>query len=279
MYVDLVASALDGRKVVIENQFGPPDHRHLGQCVMYYRTLGADDAIWIVEEEKPNFVNVVNGLNTENNFNIYLAVLRFRQVEGNPILYPDLKVAAGPPVFMGLDKDTARDEFIRNQKQRALAVLMCEEAAKSPALELRRPESHHYYLTAPTGHPGITCEIGMTQENTTVSLWFARTTRWRADAIFDQLAKKRRRNEIEEAFGEPLEWKREVSARGHKVTATINAGGWDSSDEWQDTNRHLWLRTTKTTIKKASKLIRIFQPHLDKAVDNATRTGPPPQAA
>jgi hypothetical protein len=45
--VDIEARDDLGRKVLVEVQFGPSDHRHLGQIVSYACTQAADVIIWV----------------------------------------------------------------------------------------------------------------------------------------------------------------------------------------------------------------------------------------
>lgn len=44
---DIEARDADGRKVLIENQFGPTDHEHFGQLVMYACESRADVVVWL----------------------------------------------------------------------------------------------------------------------------------------------------------------------------------------------------------------------------------------
>jgi hypothetical protein len=44
---DIEARDADGRKVLIENQFGPTDHQHFGQLVLYACELRADIVVWV----------------------------------------------------------------------------------------------------------------------------------------------------------------------------------------------------------------------------------------
>jgi hypothetical protein len=44
---DIVAQDERGRKVIIENQFGPTDHKHLGQVVSYACEAKADVMVWV----------------------------------------------------------------------------------------------------------------------------------------------------------------------------------------------------------------------------------------
>ena len=56
--IDIVAETNFG-DIVIENQFGRSDHRHLGQLVTYLSHREVQQAIWIVEEGRPEHVKAV----------------------------------------------------------------------------------------------------------------------------------------------------------------------------------------------------------------------------
>lgn len=49
--------------VVIENQFGSTDHRHLGQILTYSSGLGANVVVWIAETIRPEHKSAIDFLN------------------------------------------------------------------------------------------------------------------------------------------------------------------------------------------------------------------------
>jgi hypothetical protein len=53
---DLTARDARGRAIVIEAQFGPADHDHLGKLVSYATALPADVAVWAVAALEPPFL-------------------------------------------------------------------------------------------------------------------------------------------------------------------------------------------------------------------------------
>ena len=55
MRLDLAATDEDGRMVVIEAQFGPPDYDHLGKLLTYAQTVDAYLAVWLVADMHPEF--------------------------------------------------------------------------------------------------------------------------------------------------------------------------------------------------------------------------------
>jgi hypothetical protein len=48
---DIAATDDAGRKVIVEVQFGPSDHQHLGQVVVYACEARADVVVWVVGDE------------------------------------------------------------------------------------------------------------------------------------------------------------------------------------------------------------------------------------
>ena len=50
---DILARETLGRRVVIENQFGPTDHAHLGQIVSYACEASADVVVWLAAGGAP----------------------------------------------------------------------------------------------------------------------------------------------------------------------------------------------------------------------------------
>ena len=53
--------------VVIENQYGLSDHKHLGQCLTYKANTDADIVIWISEHFTEEHLNAIRSLNDDTN--------------------------------------------------------------------------------------------------------------------------------------------------------------------------------------------------------------------
>lgn len=61
---DIIARDLStNHRVVIENQFGNTDHRHLGQLITYSSVLGAGAVVWIAEKIRPEHKSAIDFLN------------------------------------------------------------------------------------------------------------------------------------------------------------------------------------------------------------------------
>jgi hypothetical protein len=61
---DIVARDLSTNKlVVVENQYGGTDHKHLGQLITYASVLGAGAVVWIAETIRPEHKSAMDFLN------------------------------------------------------------------------------------------------------------------------------------------------------------------------------------------------------------------------
>lgn len=61
--LDIRAEDDEGRAVVIENQLGPTDHSHLGQCLVYASGLEASTVVWIAPRVRDDFRRAFDWLN------------------------------------------------------------------------------------------------------------------------------------------------------------------------------------------------------------------------
>ena len=73
--IDVVAETNFG-DIVIENQYGRSDHRHLGQLIAYLSHREVQRAIWIAEEGRPEHVKAVEMLNARGVGQIWMVTMR-----------------------------------------------------------------------------------------------------------------------------------------------------------------------------------------------------------
>jgi hypothetical protein len=96
-YFDILAKDDDGNTVVIENQYGETDHKHLGQVITYLSHLDAKRAIWVVETARPEYKKAINWLNeaTPNDTKFYLVALKAHR-SGDSLPALAFEVESGP---------------------------------------------------------------------------------------------------------------------------------------------------------------------------------------
>ena len=111
--IDLVAETNFG-DVVIENQFGRSDHRHLGQLVTYLSQRDVERAIWIVEEARPEHVKAVETLNERGIGQIWMVAVRAIAI-GDSVPAPLFAVVAEPA---DIEKTVESTELTQSQVRR-----------------------------------------------------------------------------------------------------------------------------------------------------------------
>lgn len=83
--VDILATGTDsdGRElaVVIENQYGETDHKHLGQLITYLAPHDRGYAVWVTEDYSPAHVAAIEFLNrtSSEDFGYFLVQVRFAE--------------------------------------------------------------------------------------------------------------------------------------------------------------------------------------------------------
>lgn len=75
-----------GRTVVIENQFGETDHKHLGQSLVYSAGKEADIVVWIAEDFTDEHISVFRWLNdrTDSDVALFAVEVSLYQISDSP---------------------------------------------------------------------------------------------------------------------------------------------------------------------------------------------------
>lgn len=137
-YLDIFAKHPDGTPVVIENQFGDSDHKHLGQLLTYASGQEAKTVIWICERFREEHQKAIDWLNENSHEDI-----RFFAVEIALISTDGLTAA---PLFKVL---ASPNEWFKKQKTKTMGAQEFSPTAKRKnefynqllaEIQLRKPE-------------------------------------------------------------------------------------------------------------------------------------------
>lgn len=71
--LDLLYKTSNKKPLIVENQFGNADSKHLGQVILYSALLNTKDVIWIADSFNPEHYKILNYLN----LNLYLVTFSF----------------------------------------------------------------------------------------------------------------------------------------------------------------------------------------------------------
>jgi hypothetical protein len=84
---DLIATnPRDGSRILIENQLGESDHKHLGQIMTYLTGLDARTVIWVATGFRPEHLSAIRWLNSNTGaeFNFFAVKLRVVRIGSSP---------------------------------------------------------------------------------------------------------------------------------------------------------------------------------------------------
>ena len=250
--IDLVAETNFG-DVVIENQFGKSDHRHLGQLVTYLSHREVQRAIWIVEEAHPEHVKAVETLNDRGVAQIWMVTVRTIRIGDSPAA-PLFTVVAEPSEDAMTNGRTDLDLTAAQRQSRdfmtALFAQAREEGINSPFKNLK-PDYIGLQDTPARGH-GLVYRIAVNRRESRVVLTNKKDRWTRALAV---LLENRQR--IDEAFAgadlpQPLEWTEEVTAGRWVIRYQVDVNYQDEPD-----------RTKMLELNRASaQMKRVFDPYV-----------------
>jgi hypothetical protein len=229
--VDILAEDRDGFHVVIENQLERTDHDHLGKLLTYLSNLDAKTAIWITSDPRPEHVRAIEYLNevVPEDTNFFLIQIKAFKIGGSEPA-PYFNVVAGPSSEVrsrGIikkkfaEKDQKRLEFFQQ--------LLELSNAKLPIFKNVSPVGYQSWLNAGAGKAGLAWAyvIRRNDARAELFLWADAETNLKRFEILQG-----KREEIEAAFGEPLEWDFKEDRKQHYIRSWSNIGGLDNEDLW-----------------------------------------------
>lgn len=226
---DIVAmDVATNRRVVIENQYGVSDHRHLGQILTYSAVLGAGVVIWVAETVRQEHRSTVDFLNQNLRQGLKIFAIEAKVIridESKPAFRFDIVCAPTEVAVPNETQDTDTRERYRAYYQTLLD-------------ELR---TQHKFTNAKVGQPQNWYTFS--SENSRIfkySTSFSHGGKVRAEiyidsgdkakneALFDWL--QARGGEIQANFSNKLEWEKLEAKRACRI-AIYRDGDIDADTE------------------------------------------------
>lgn len=250
--IDLVAETNFG-DVVIENQFGRSDHRHLGQLVTYLSHRDVQRAIWIVEEGRPEHVKAVETLNDRGVGQIWMVTVRAVRI-GDSAPAPLFTVVVEPS---DIEKPVGPMELtpIQIEKRDFMAALFTQarDAGIDSPFRNLKPDYIGLQDTS-AGVAGLVYRVAVNRHEARVVLTNKRGRWTRALAMLLE-----NRERIDAAFAESdlprrLEWSAEVTAGRWVIRYGVDVNYRDKPD----VAKMLELNRASAEMK------RVFAPHLEQ---------------
>ena len=265
--LDLLAQdSQSEKKVVIENQLNPADHKHLGQLLLYAAGVDASIIIWISEEVEEIHRRVFDWLNqkTDDDLHFFAVVVEVVTIEDSK----DSKQAlvftpvAFPNEWYKLQKHRIPDLSPRHQKRKAYFKKLIDELREQHNFTTAKKAQHftYHHFTSGIGkvHYGAMLRVENKRAYTYVHIMEG--VRGERLHIFDTL--QAQKEKFEESFEIQLEWARGSEEDNFSRIAVSCPGLIDANERELDKIRE-WH------IKYLLKLKEVFQPEIEQIIHTA----------
>ncbi len=258
--LDLLAKAKDGnnsKTVIIENQLGGADHSHLGQLLAYAAGLDAKIIIWIADEFRDEYRQVLEWLNEQTPIDIgfFAVIVELFQIEDSPVAF-QFKPVIAPNQWKKSVKPTGQTE--RQKRYRNFFQKLIDEIRETGEFgnpQTARPDTWHYFWSRHRGVYYCVRFSGGTQVTVYVSI-YERENENRL-ALFDALEEDKAA--IEEAFGSSFEWHRSPEKQESKIMLVREGDvNWEDTDAMNEI--HKWC------IENLLKLKEVFDLKIKEAL-------------
>jgi len=230
---DVLAEDAGGNPVIIENQLERTDHDHLGKLITYLSNLDAKTAIWITSNPRPEHEAAIHWLNQTlpADVALYLVKLEVYRIGDSPPA-PLLTVVAGPSPeakqIGGQKKELAQRHVLRLEFWGQLL----ERAKEHTSLHARISPGKEHWISAGAGKSGLGFNYVIRMSDAQVELYIDQGEAEANKRIFDQLFASK--EQVEAAFGEPLEWQRLDDRRACRIRHVLALGGLSDRDRWPE---------------------------------------------
>lgn len=248
--VDLVADDIDTkRKVIIENQLEPTNHKHLGQLLTYASAYDASIIIWVVTDYTEEHRQAIDWFNRNisDNISFFLVQIEVYKI-GNSGPAPKFNIVCEPNDWgKAVKKSNTGDavselkllqkEFWENFKEYASSKIKSISLGRAP-----KPQ-HWYNISIGTSR----CHIALTL-NTQKSYIGCEIYIRNDKALYDAFYKNK--DTIESLIGSELEWMELPDATASRILLT-HTGNPKERKRWEEYN--MWYVDTVEKFNKAFK--------------------------
>jgi len=247
---DIVAQDISSNaKIVIENQFGSTDHRHLGQIITYASSLGAGTVIWIAETIRPEHKGAIDFLNQnlKESLRLFALEVKLFKVDDSRPVYQFQVVCSPTPKEAGAIKDTPEMSEQRARYRTFFQALIDELRTKYQFTKARAGQAQSWYTFASENSKVYRYSASFAAgERIRTEVYIDWEDKAKNEQIFDALFENR--EEIEREFGAELQWERLENKKACRI-ARYREGDIDVDTETLDSIR-TWMIEQLLTFKR-----------------------------
>ncbi len=243
---------ITGKTVLIENQLEPTNHDHLGKIITYASGLNASVVIWIVESARDEHASAIEWLNknTTDDLAFFLIEVHAYTI-GDSVPAPYFKIIEQPNDFSRSVKKLAKTGEISALEEYRLDFwtrfnVVLENMGKP--FNKRKATTDHWYDVAIGSSQGhVSIDLVNKAHKIRVGFWITDNKE-----LFDTLYEQKQ--EIEDAFGEPLEWDRLDNKKASMICTYIKGLDFKKQDNYPE--------LMKESIEKAVKLRDVIKQYI-----------------
>ena len=253
--VDLVAEDESGNPVIIENQLERSNHDHLGKLITYLTAIGAKAAIWIVADPRPEHISAISWLNESSSASFYLLKLEAVRIEDS-LPAPLLTLIVGSSEESQALGETRREFTERHSLRYRFWTQLLDRARDRTTLHANISPSQRATISTAV-QSGLFLRYVIQQHTSDIELYIdrGREADNQNNEIFDTL--ENAKEEIEEVFGESLEWQRLEGQRSCRIGERFSLGGYRDDEEE-------WAEIQDAMIDGMIRLEAAFRSHIDR---------------
>lgn len=229
---DIVARDISTNKIVIiENQFGTTDHKHLGQIITYASVLGASTVIWIAESLRSEHKAAIDFLNQNLKDTLKFFALEVSLIKidnSNPAYI--FSVVSQPLDHTTAYAKTVIDSSETMEKYRAYFQALIDELRnvhKFTNAKVGQPQSWYTFASEKSKLYKYAASFAM-GDRVRAEIYIDSGVKEQNESLFDFLFQKK--EQIEKSFGSSLEWERLDTKRACRI-AIYRDGSIDEDTE------------------------------------------------
>ena len=229
---DIIAEDGTGQKVLIENQLEKTDHDHLGKMLTYASNLDVKAAIWISSEPRKEHERAIDWLNESRiDVNFYLVQIEAYRI-GKSEPAPKFSIIAGPSEESKIIGKEKEELSKRHKKRLEFWKSLLDRSKSKTSLHSNITPSIYSWIGTGAGRSGLNYNYVITYKYGAIELYIDRGKESKEEnkRIFDKLNSHKK--EIEEIFGEELQWQRLDDARASRIRKAYTYARLDDKNKW-----------------------------------------------
>lgn len=244
---------ITGKSVLIENQLEPTNHDHLGKIITYASGLDASVVVWVVASAREEHASAIEWLNkhTTSDVDFFLIEVHAYTI-GDSAPAPMFKVIEQPNDFAKSVKSLANSGELNESQVRRLEFWnMLNDALdqKGKPFNKHKATTDHWYTVAVgSSQCYISIDLVNKEHKIRVGLWVTDNKE-----MYDMFYSHR--EEIEAAFGEPLDWDRLDNKKASIFSTSIPGLNFNKQDNYPE--------LIDLAIEKTVKLREAVKPFLN----------------